>query len=107
MQEGIDYRQLDGNIVLLRTWKCDKCNLIYSFDSQYSNIYSPHTEGRCLNIQQHTICWKHKYGTHIQLECIKCSSTFSTKNIDYIGARSIFNIKCVSNVCDHKFSHRC
>lgn len=40
--------------------------------------------------REHTIDPSRPYGQHIGLICTVCQATFSTKNIDYIGARSIF-----------------
>ncbi len=38
------------------------------------------------------ICKKHGRGIHIELSCVKHpEAKYSTKNISYIGARSIFS----------------
>jgi hypothetical protein len=36
------------------------------------------------------ICEKHRYGQHIRILCKDCKEEGTTKNIDYIGARTIF-----------------
>ena len=40
--------------------------------------------------KDYRICKQHEYGTHIALQCSRCKRLYSTKNIDHIGARSIF-----------------
>ena len=43
------------------------------------------------DLQKYTICPEHQYGEHIVLRCKNHpEKTWSTKNIDFIGARSIF-----------------
>lgn len=42
-------------------------------------------------LNPHKICVNHRYGEHIELTCKNHpEKKWSTKNIDYIGARSIF-----------------
>ena len=49
-------------------------------------------------IDDRIVLWA-PYGQHIPLKCEKCGATGSTKNIDFIGARSIF----VDCTCPSKF----
>jgi hypothetical protein len=58
------------------------------------------------------ICDKHEYGRHIDVICTLCRVAFHTKNIGYIGARSIFYesnfLNHLNDVpCDHKYEHVC
>jgi len=68
---------------------------------------------KCKNKIEHTICWHHTYGEHIPITCSKCNTIYSTKNIDYIGARSIFLDKASGNkcssfsICDDHLEHIC
>lgn len=39
------------------------------------------------------ICKHHEYGRHIKIKCEECGVEGTTKNIGYIGARSLF-ISC-------------
>ena len=48
------------------------------------------SDGSGPRIMDDTICNKHQRGEHIVLRCTKCDKWFTTKNIEYIGARSIF-----------------
>jgi hypothetical protein len=76
-----------------------------------SGGYNTTGTGRCpkcaINVQVLVtckICHHHEYGTHIKIKCQKCGVEGTTKNIDYIGARSLF-IDCfcpVSNII-----HKC
>lgn len=46
------------------------------------------------------ICKKHPYGQHIALSCKNHPELrWSTKNIEYIGARSIFWLSMLGNEC--------
>jgi hypothetical protein len=44
------------------------------------------------------------HGRHIGLRCTVCDTRYSTKNIDFIGARSVFPAPAVGS-CDHEFRH--
>lgn len=86
-------------------WHCPTCNYYFSGE------YEPHVPGskQCKRNASFTICPEHGYGHHIKLECKGCRSEYSTKNIDRIGARSIFLVKKAATMCDHckEFEHVC
>lgn len=94
MQEGIDYTLIGKDTFkMLKSWHCTSCNLFFSGYGDYTyNVKQLHVpdSDECKNRKDHKICWRHEYGVHIPLKCKKCSERFTTKNIDYIGARSIF-----------------
>ena len=53
------------------------------------------------------ICEKHEYGEHIMIRCVDCGATGTTKNIDYIGARTIFVTHKDGCPCTGRYEHVC
>ena len=54
------------------------------------------------------ICSCHPYGTHIGLMCPTCRTKYSTKNIDYIGARSVLPARGYTSCeCGTELVHEC
>lgn len=80
------------------------------------SLYSPNSA-----YSDDTICNKHPYGEHIVLKCVKCGKHFSTKNIECVGARTIFldykksdieryahdSHDCISRTEGHSYVHIC
>lgn len=55
-----------------------------------------------------SICDCNPYGDQIPIRCTKCGAMYSTKNIDYIGARTVFPAEHESCECDWKYlEHAC
>lgn len=55
---------------------------------------------------ENTIDPKQEYGKHIGLICMTCGAAYNTKNIDYIGARTIFGADCGHPVSDLRVAPR-
>ncbi len=54
------------------------------------------------------ICPYHSYGSHIELICPTCNTRYTTKNIDYIGARTVVPKKgFYSCDCGTTLIHEC
>ncbi len=79
-----------GELVYLDE-ECPVCKLHWhGFHSPESGLKN-HDDWECRKVQTNTINPDKPYGQHIELKCSKCGCTgWSTKNIDYVGARSIF-----------------
>lgn len=54
-------------------------------------------------IYHRRICPHHQFGKHIKVRCKECGETGTTKNIKYIGARTVF----VGCDCDWNIEHVC
>lgn len=79
-----------GKVMMTADYCCPGCNLNSRANTVYYTPHEPDSD-ECKNIRLHVICHKHPYGEHITLRCTKCHLVdYSTKNIDHIGARSIF-----------------
>lgn len=53
------------------------------------------------------VCEKHTYGEHIAVRCKDCGETGTTKNIDWIGARTVFVTHKDDCPCTERYEHVC
>jgi len=109
MQEGIDYILVNANSFKTPSgWTCDQCNLSFCPSNEYTyditRLHIPKSD-QCKNLNTKKICWRHEYGMHILLKCTQCPKNYTTKNIDYIGARSIFTEPSFTTMCNCDNAH--